>query len=680
MADNRIHRIVGAQQSQLVFKQLTGVERLGQPYCYLVELLSEKRDLSPYDVIGQKMAVVIEPEGQPKRFFHGHVTAFRNVGASGGYQRYEAELRPWLWLLNHSRDCRIFQAKSAMEIIESIFKEKNGFTDFRSSCDKQFEKREYCVQYRESDFAFVSRLMEQEGIYYYFEHEENKHTLVMVDANKSHPSISGSDKLPFRPPTGATSGNDFVYYWQHHVEVLPSQFSLRDFDYNKPATLLEAKSRTGHSHLSKGEVYDYPGSFEEAAAGRTNADLIKQSSDAQVAYMRGQARSYQLGSGKLFKLFDHPRDAENIEYLVFEAETTIQSGEIEQFTVESKNVADVKFLALPKTQQFRSPRTTPSPIIAGPQTAIVVGKQGEEIWTDALGRIKVQFHWDRQGQKDENSSCWVRVSQYWAGQNWGSIHIPRIGQEVIVEFLEGDPDRPIVTGRVYNTSQTVPYDLPNLATQSGIKSRSTPDGDAATFNELRFDDKKNEESIYFHAERDFTRIVENDDVLKVGFEKKEQGNQTIEIFRDQVLKVGTSESNGSQTLEVFKDQTESIKTGNRTITIEKGNDTLTISKGNNDITVSEGSQSVTISKGNQTTSIPSGNCEITAGPNIKLTANSKIELTVGGSKITIEPAKISIESTEILIKASGQMTVQGSLTDVKGSGVLKLEGGVVKIN
>lgn len=654
MADNRIHRIAGAQQDDLVFKQLTGVERLGQPFCYQLEVLSDKKDISPYDVIGKTLALVIAPGEAPKRHFHGYVTAFLNAGSAGGYQRYEIELRPWLWLLTHTRNCIIYQNKSVTQIIEEVFN-RYGIAQFRNKCQRSFKAREYCVQYRESDFAFVSRLMEQEGIYYYFEHEEGKHTLVMVDAASAHVPIGGESKLPFRPPTGATSGEDFVYFWQHHVEVHPGKFAIRDFDYNKPNTLLEAKSTSAHSHLNAmGEYYDYPGSFEDNSEGRTAADLIKESSDAEVAHMRGQARSYQMANGKLFSLTDHPRKSENAQYLIFETQTTIKSGEIEQFTVESKNVADIKFLAIPKTKVFRSPRVTPAPVISGPQTAIVVGKSGEEIWTDELGRVKVQFHWDRVGQKNEDSSCWVRVSQIWAGQHWGSLHIPRVGQEVIVEFIEGDPDRPIITGRVYNTAQTVPYDLPNLQTQSGIKSRTSPDGTDDTFNELRFDDKSGAESIYFHAERDFTRIVENDDLLKVGFEKKDKGDQTIEVFGNQVCKIGTSESDGSQTEEIYKDRTTTVKTGNDSLTVESGN------------------QTITISSGNQSISIPSGECEINAG--------KKITLVVGGSKIIIEPSSITLESAEIKLSASMKVEISGKMSEVSGSATLTLKGGVVKIN
>ena len=361
-----------------------------------------------------------------------------------------------------------------------------------------------------------------------------------------------------------------------------------------------------------------------------------------------------LGTGLQFKLAEHPREKENASYTVVSATVEVTSGEVERFTSKSENRSELRFVAIPKENTYRPPRVTACPVIAGPQTAIVVGKSGEEIWTDTMGRIKVQFPWDREGENDESSSCWIRVSQSWSGKGWGAMHIPRIGQEVIVEFLEGDPNRPLVTGRVYNADQTVPYKLPESATQSGIKSRSTPKGDQSTFNELRFEDKKGEEAIYFHAEKNFDRIVENNDTLKVGFEKKDKGNQSIEVFGNQDLKVGTSESDGSQTVDIWKDQTETIQTGNRKTDIKKGSDTLTITAGNQKI------------------DIPAGQCEITAG--------KKIVLTVGASSIEISPSKIVIKSPQISVQADMKAEVKGTMTDVIGSAVLKLEGGIVKIN
>ncbi len=654
MAGASLHELHGPLGADAIFRRLKGADQLGRPFVYDLEVLSPNDDLSPYDIVGKPMSVEVKTKEGGQRFYHGIIGKFLNVGKSGGYQLYEVQLRPWIWLMSHSLDSRIFQELTIPEIVEKVFKNKNGFSDYRLKLNGSYAKQTYCVQYRESDFDFVSRLLEQEGIYYFFEHEESKHTLVLADSPSSHKSIEGDGTMLFRPPDVA-SGDEQITKWQHHVAVQPGKLVLRDFDYNKPSANLEVRLNADRRHPHSGlERYDYPGDYSVTSDGDRYLKIRKEEFDAKYSQVEGYARSNLLGTGLQFKLAEHPREIENASYTVVSATIEVTSGEVERFTSKSENRSELRFVAIPKEHTYRPPRETACPVIAGPQTAIVVGKSGEEIWTDTLGRIKVQFPWDREGENDESSSCWIRVSQSWSGKGWGAMHIPRIGQEVIVEFLEGDPNRPLVTGRVYNAEQTVPYKLPESATQSGIKSRSTPKGDQSTFNELRFEDKKGEEAIYFHAEKNFDRIVENNDTLKVGFEKKDKGNQSIEVFGNQDLKVGTSESNGSQTIDIWKDQTETIQTGNRKTDIKQGSDTLTITVGNQKI------------------DIPAGQCEITAG--------KKIVLTVGASSIEISPAKIVIKSPQISVQADMKAEVKGTMTDVIGSAVLKLEGGIVKIN
>lgn len=634
MDGERLHTITGALQADGVFRRLNGIERLGQPFLFDVEVLSRKEDISPYDVVGTKMSVSVKLKSGESRHFHGIVTAFLNAGPLGGYQLYKIELRPWLWLLSHTLDCRIFQSKSVPQILEIIFSEKHKYSDFRNDCQASYKPREYCVQYRESDFDFVNRLMEQEGIYYYFEHEASKHTLVLADASTAHKKIAGDGSILFRPPNEVAAGDEHVFDWQHHVEVQSGMLRLRDFDYEKPSAELEVRlTSDGEQAIKSLEQYAYPGEYLVKADGERYLKIQSEGLKSKSARVQGRANSYAMRTGLLFKLMEHTREKENGEYLIIAATTTVTSGEIEQYSPDSENRIEIDFSAIPKNRTYRSPRTTINPIIAGPQTAIVVGKQGQEIWTDSFGRVKVQFFWDRFGKKDESSSCWIRVAQVWSGKGWGSIHIPRIGQEVIVEFLEGDPDRPLITGRVYNAEQTTPYSLPDMGSQSGLKSRSTPAGDSQNFNELRFEDKKDKEEIYFHAERDFKRVVENNDVLEIGMVKKSDGNQTIEVW---------------------KNRNETIHTGDRIGEVKKGNDQLTITAGNQKI------------------SIPVGQCEVTAG--------KKIVLKVGASSITIEPSKIVIQSPQIAITADMKAEVSASMTNISGSAVLKLEGGIIKIN
>jgi type VI secretion system secreted protein VgrG len=654
MAGESLHELHGPLGPEAHFRRLTGEDKLGRPFSFNVEVLSTKADLSPYDMVGKSMSVELKSKTGNSRFFHGIISRFLNVGSAGGLQLYQLELRPWIWLLSHSLDSRIFQELTIPEIIEKVFKDKNGFSDYKSALKGTYEKQTYCVQYRESDFDFVTRLMEQEGIYYYFEHEKGKHKLVLADSPDSHKTIAADGVLLFRPPD-MSSGEEQVTKWQHHVAVQPGKLVLRDFDYNKPNANLEVRLVSKRNHPNDlVEQYDYPGSYAETTDGNRYLKIRKEEFDAKFSYVEGQARSHRLYTGGQFTLKEHPSEANNTSFTVIATNIEIVSGEIERFTSLSDNRSDVRFVAIKKESTFRLPRETPSPVIAGPQTAIVVGKNGEEIWTDSLGRVKVQFPWDREGKNDESSSCWIRVSQTWSGKGWGAMQIPRIGQEVIVEFLEGDPNRPLVTGRVYNTEQTVPYALPGAATQSGLKSRSTPRGDQSAFNELRFEDKTGEESIYFHAEKDFNRVVENNDTLKVGFEKKDQGDQTIDVFGNQTVTVGTGESNGCQTLTVWKDQTETIKTGDRKIEISQGSDTLTVTAGNQKI------------------DIPAGQCEITAG--------TKIVLKVGQSSIEITPTEIKLQSTTITVNADMKAEVKAITTEISGSAMVKVQGGMIKLN
>lgn len=638
MAGGKLHELHGALEKE-IFRKLKATDRLSQPFLIELEILSKSDEISPYSVIGKNMSVGVKRKSEEFRYFNGIISRFQNLGSSGGYQLYQVELRSWLWLLSHTRDCRIFQQLTIPEILEKVFKDKNGFSDYRLDLQGPHKKFEYCVQYRESDFDFVSRLMEREGFYYYFEHEKGKHVLVVCNATSKHKKIDGDDEMLFRPPNEVAAGDEHVFRWQHRVELQPGKLCLRDYDYEKPSADLEVRLHANRKHpISDLEQYDYPGLYNATADGDRYLKIRTEEFDSKFANMEGSARSQRLSTGKLFKLKEHPNNDENGEYLIIAATTVVVSGEIEQFSTDSENRFEVDFAALPKTQTFRAPRISPQPVIAGPQTAIVVGPNNKgdvnkEVWTDTMGRVKVQFPWDREGKKDESSSCWIRVGQVWAGKGWGGINIPRVGQEVIVEFLEGDPDRPLITGRVYNGEQKVPYALPDSATQSGVISRSLPKGANDNFNELRFEDQKDKEQIYFHAERDFERIVENDDVLKVGLVKKDPGNQTIDIHGD---------------------QTETIHEGNRKITLNKGNDTLTISTGN---------QKVDVTK---------GQCEITAA--------TKIILKVGESSIEISPAEIVIKSAQIKIAAQMKADVSATTTNIQASALLKLAGGIIKIN
>ena len=408
---------------------------------------------------------------------------------------------------------------------------------------------------------------------------------------------------------------------------------------------------------SKFEMFDYPGDYKVKGDGATGTKLRMEEEEVPYELATGSSECHGLTIGCKFKL-DHDAKAEHDKsYVVTSLEQTASDADFET----GEGQADYKntFTCIPDSVTFRPGRQTPKPIIAGAQTAVVVGKAGEEIYTDKYGRVKVQFFWDRKGKKDENSSCWIRVAENWAGKNWGIVFNPRIGQEVVVEFLEGDPDRPIITGRVYNADQMPPYELPTNQTQSVIKTRSSKGGTTENFNEWRFEDKKGKEEIYFHAEKDFNRVVENNDTLKVGSSKADDGSQTIEIYKDRTETVKT----GNEAVTVEK--------GNRTVTIQQGNDTHVISKGNREVKIDMGNDTLTISMGNQTTKVSLGKSSTEA--------MQSIELKVGQSSILLDNTGVTIKGMMVSGQGQIQTQVKGTIVQVTADAMLQAKGGITMI-
>jgi type VI secretion system secreted protein VgrG len=542
----------------LQFRSMSGREEVGRLFEYEVELLSKDPSIDLGGLVGQAMTVSLEHAGG-QRHFHGVVSRLRLAGDAGNFALYKATLRPWLWRLTLRAGCRIFQNMTVPDIIKAIFRE-HGLTDFSESLSGTYASREYTVQYRESDFDFVSRWMEREGIYYFFRHESDRHTLVIADAYSAHEVVSGYEDVPYFPRQDmGRRERDHIDVWSVSQELTPSACVLEDFDFTRPKAELLSKLVSQHELADAArEIYDYPGAYTESSQGETYARIRVEEYNAQQELTRGEGDARGLAPGALFALSNHPRADQNREYLIVSAEYDMQVLDYESVgDAKGDNVFRCAFSSIPSKVPFRSRSLTPRPRVHGPQTAVVVGKSGEEIWTDEYGRVKLQFHWDREGKSDENASCWVRVAQIWGGTAWGGIHVPRIGQEVIVEFLEGDPDRPIVTGRVYNADNMPPYALPTNQTQSGIKSRSSASGTADNFNELRFEDKKDSEQVYLQAEKNFDTYVKNDETHTVDHDRKK------DIKNDETTTVG-----GMRTETVEKDETITIK-GKRTETVEK---------------------------------------------------------------------------------------------------------------
>jgi len=508
--------------------RLHGEEALSQPFHFNLELRTEQRNLDVSQLLGKGACINLTLPGGATRCLHGLVTRFAQAGTLGDSTVCFAELRPWLWLLTLTRDSRVFQNKSVPDIVEEVFTGM-GFHDYRLALSGTYAAREYCVQYQESAFDFVSRLFEDEGISYFFEHEAERHVLVLADDESAYLPCPGLETVRMETNLPSVRPDDVVTACTLEQQVTPSAYLMGDFNFETPATPLRAEVSGASPPL---RIYEYPGGFMRSAAGERRAERRLEACEASARMLSGEGRVRAFASGHRFTLAGHPRVDVNGDYVLRRIH---HAASLEQYTN--------RFEAFPAHTPFRPPRVTPLPLIPGIQSARVVGKDGEEIWTDQYGRVKVQFPWDLRGGNNESSSCWIRVAQGLAGKGWGSLFLPRMGQEVIVTFLEGNPDRPLVTGTVYNGEQPVPYALPDAQTRSVIKTSSSKGG--AGSNELRFEDKASSEEIYLHAQKDLSVAVEhdrntrvmNDDVTEV------KNKRTATITNDESL---TNQANYSQ--------------------------------------------------------------------------------------------------------------------------------------
>jgi type VI secretion system secreted protein VgrG len=482
----------------LLLSKMTGTERLGQPFTYELELASQEVRIDANELLGDTMTVRLELAQGKYRHFNGLVSRFSKVGMDGGLTYYRATLSPWLLMLSQTADCRIFQEKKVPDIIQEVFRDHSS--DFELRLSREYRVWDYCVQYRETDFNFVSRLMEQEGIYYYFQHEDDKHTLVLADDIGEHDRYPDYETIPYYPPTKAGIREDeHVSDWSVDYQVLPGAVALNDFDFKNPKlpnSRLKAVSQVNRDHAAAdGEIFDYPGEYEKQDEGQEYAEARIQAIQCDFEVARGKADARGISCGYTFELSKHPDDDQNREYLITGATYELQSdmSELDQATGEAgdKAVFSCGLTAIDSGVRFVPSRTTLKPTIRGPQTAIVAGGEKEKIEVDEYGRVKVQFHWDRYGKGDLNSSCWVRVSQNAAGNHWGGMFIPHVGQEVIVDFLEGDPDRPIITGRVYNADNMPPIKLPDAKHKSILRDDYG--------NELIFDATPGDEHIMLYS-------------------------------------------------------------------------------------------------------------------------------------------------------------------------------------
>ena len=541
----------------LLLNEMYADERVSDLFEYQLVLSSGNANLVLNKLIGRTGRVELDlPGGNSKRYFHGIIAELSFASFRDNLAQYRAVLRPWLWLLTQASNNRIFQNESVPNIVDKVCR-AHGFSDIDDKLGRTYKKRVYCVQYRESDFNFISRLMEEEGIYYYFKHEKGKHVLVMADSMTVADEIPGHKTVPYYPPDEHQHrATPHLDDWALSQTVRPGGYRLRDFDFTKPNTPLEVQLKVKKKYVNdEFERYEYPGHFFSINDGDSivKARLDEAQGDHEILCGRGNIRA--LVPGYQFKLERFPRTDQNRSYRVLEVSHQLRLGGFDSGGVDAGDGFEYRcaLTAMPVTQPLCPARKTPKPRVHGPQTATVVGEVAEEITTDQYGRVKVRFHWDRAAISDGTNSCWVRVAQAWAGSGWGAQFIPRKGQEVLIEFLEGDPDRPIITGSVYNAANMPPYALPTNKTQSGIKTRSSKGANATNFNEIRFEDKKGAEELYLHAEKDMKVEVENDRTKNVG------KNETVTIGQNRNHTVdGTDTQRVKKTQDITIDEKRSL--------------------------------------------------------------------------------------------------------------------------
>ena len=506
-------------EAELWLDSFTCQEGLSQLGRIEATLFSPRADIDANDLLGKTVSFEMALPDDNKRHFHGYITRFGYVGAFGSQHVYQALVRPWLWFLTRTTDCRIFQDMKVPDIVKTVFAD-HGVATFDLQLFRDYRVWEYCVQYRESDFDFVSRLLEHEGIYYRFEHEDGRHKLILLDSISAHdPQPAGLDRLPFYGSGGdAPPDIDYVSRWTSTQTIRPSKFASADYDFQNPHLQLRVSDGRPRGHdQGEAEVFDFPGGYTKTADGAQYMEDRLDESDSLVDTIHAATNAQNLRVGFSFSLQRHAREDPAAEWIVTQMSFQARNGSSEAGGGGGGFHCD--FQLQDKRRQFRPQRTTPKPVVQGLQSAVVVGPKGDEIHTDKYGRIRVKFHWDRAEHRDERSSCWVRVAQQWAGKNFGAMFIPRIGHEVLVSFLEGDPDQPIVTGCVYNGDNMPPWGLPANATQSGWLTRSSKNGSYGNANMIRFEDKKGAEALELHAEKNMSTSVENDQSLSVGHDQ-----------------------------------------------------------------------------------------------------------------------------------------------------------------
>ena len=692
LQDHRQARIATSLgKDKLILKSFSGTERLSSDFEYNAVVMSKDPSIDGNAIIGKPVTVTYESEDGRERYFNGFVSRFeysQQIEKPVAATCYRLTVVPWLWFLKHNRDCQIFQNQKTPAIIEKIFRDL-GFNDFQMNLSESYTDREYCVQYRETDFDFVSRLMEEEGIFYYFKHEKNKHVMVLCDSPTGYFDLNEPDVR-----YGQVGQGQFAQLtdWKHVYEFRPGKVSQKDFNFKKPSDGLqtEEQSQIQFAKSSQLELYEYPGRYEQGDPGSRLTKIRLQEQEAEHDHVLGSGSYLSFTPGGKFKVSQHSRASEEGKsFALIETFVELNSnvGFANQGGVDFKSV----FRCIPAGTTFRPARRTPKPFVEGPQTAIVA-TDGQEIVVDEHARVKVQFHWDRYGKSDINSSCWIRVSQVHAGKGWGMMDIPRQHEEVIVSFLNGDPDRPIITGRVYNGDNPIPYGLKGAGDNTKNKTRRgnmTKSYESQGYNEMTMDDTAGAEQIRIHGQYDMNINVNNDETHDVGVNRTKSigvdetmtvgNNQKLDVAVDKTVTVGVSHNEtvgvsqnvnigASQTTSVGATQTISVGSMKNETVGMMSNEMVGVAK-----TTNVGVANSIIAGAVMNTAVGLTNTEqvgvmknTIVGGSYKIKAGSKFEIVCGASKLTMD--------------SGGNITLSGTAINVTASGAVKINGATIDLN
>ena len=655
----------------LLLTALTGVEELSRPFDFVLDLQSEDRGVNVDALVGQPACVTLVTPSGGTRYIHGLVRRVREVGGGTVLASYQAELVPWLWMLSLSADCRIFQQRSVPEVVAQVFADL-GHADYELRLARTYPKREYCVQYRETHLDFVSRLLEDEGIAYHFAHTADRHVLVLTDGPAGTRPCPGAETLtPERMAAARAPWTGDTYSALTVDRTLRTRaVALADYDYLHPSVSLTTAS-TGDDGL--GESFDYPGGYAALHEGDRYARLRLEAADAQRETAEGESGAAVLTPGYRMTFAGNGPGADGRRWLVTRVThsarqagyVAAETGADDEFTYTNR------FLLASSDLPWRPVRSTVRPRVAGTQSALVVGRSGEEIWTDAHGRVKLHFYWDRHGKRDENSSCWVRCTSAWAGRGYGQFSVPRMGQEVLVDFLEGDPDRPVVVGRVFNADQPPPCD-PGSArgVVSGIKTQ-THKGQGS--NGIEMNDTAGKEHLGVHAQYDMSTDVGHDDAQTVANNRK--------------ITVGAK-----HTETIASDTSITVSGGAYSLNVAGGTSTVHVSgavKENFDAT-----QETTVA-GKITVASHAG-IEISAATEIKISVGSASLLMKADGTITLDGVNITVDGRNVEVKGSSKASVAvagqsltltpsaaelaGAMVKSAAQAVNEITGATVKLN